>query len=239
MKPSNHNIITGAAVIFWGFCVWSGFAQKPKAFKDVDSDALTTETQLSAPCGSDEMNLVWVIPIEFWQVVFAQDPSITDAEADEVLNVLKGLVLVGVIQANISDLGAFDFYSEDEVKTGFRLIGVDQAGKRSPISEVAKIPDDAKILLETMRPILTAAMGNMGRNLHFIVMEDSNAGGGRAIDPYSSGKLEVHLVNRDGNPLKAEMEMPINSLFIPRKCPNGKDAHVTWKFCPWTGQKLD
>jgi hypothetical protein len=34
------------------------------------------------------------------------------------------------------------------------------------------------------------------------------------------------------------LETPLNSLFVPRTCPNGKPAHVSWKFCPWGGERL-
>ena len=62
--------------------------------------------------------------------------------------------------------------------------------------------------------------------------------GKRILDPYQPGGLQVDLKRKNNQPLQAKIEFPLNSLYVPRRCPNGKPAHVSWKFCPWTGAKL-
>ena len=44
----------------------------------VDLNALTQETQKMSQ-KADEVTFVWWIPEEFWQVSFAQDPTVTEA----------------------------------------------------------------------------------------------------------------------------------------------------------------
>ena len=82
-------------------------------------------------------------------------------------------------------------------------------------------------------------MGNLGSNMHFFVLNDELESSPRLIDPYLKGHISIQLERRDEVQLDARIEMPLNSLFIPRKCPNGMDAHVSWKFCPWTGKPLE
>lgn len=216
-------------------------AQQRKPMADIDTDAITGEMQFSAPCGADHMNLIWAIPVEFWQAVFAQDPSMTEQQRTEILAALQEFVIFGVVQADIAETGAFDFYSEAEIVAALNMVFIDADGKSRVIEKSASVPDDAQRLLSSMTPVLTAAMGQLGQNLHFIVVKDeaSVSADGRAWDPYAFGELTMNLKNRDGAVLSAKLAGPIDALFVPRKCPNGKNAHVTWKFCPWTGVELE
>jgi len=95
------------------------------------------------------------------------------------------------------------------------------------------------LLLSMFKPMLGAAMGNMGENFHFFTLIDEDETGTRVIDPYRSGILKFNFAKRDGEQLKTQIEFPLNELFVPRKCPNGKDAHISWKYCPWTGKLLE
>jgi len=220
-------------------------AQQRKAAVDVDIDAMTGETQFSAPCGVDHMNLIWAIPVEFWKVVFAQDPSMAESQRAEIIGALQEFVIFGVVQADITEAGAFDFYSEAEVSAAMTMAFTDGDGNARAIEKSESVPDDAQLLLSSMKPVLTAAMGPLGQNFHFIVVKDkdgisdSNSEAGRAWNPYAFGELTVNLKNRAGAALSAKLEGPVDALFVPRKCPNGKNAHITWKFCPWTGAELD
>jgi hypothetical protein len=213
-------------------------AQERKAMADIDTDGLTGDTQISAPCGADHMNLIWAIPIEFWKAAFAADPSMTPAQKAEIIGALEEYVIVGIVQADIGDGGEFDFYSEEEVRGALKMSFTDAEGKSRAIVSTDQIGPEAQQLLAALKPMLSAAMGNMGQNLHFIVVNDDAGEVGRTWDPYAEGVFHIDLKTRGGKALNGEMEGPINALFVPRKCPNGKDAHVTWKFCPWTGEAL-
>jgi hypothetical protein len=213
-------------------------AQERKPMAAIDTDGLTGDTQISAPCGSDHMNLIWAIPVEFWKAAFASDPSMTPAQSAEIIGALEEYVIIGIVQADIGDAGQFDFYSEDEVRGALNMSFTDADGKAREIVPTNQVGLEAQQLLAALKPMLSAAMGNMGQNLHFIVINDDAGESGRTWDPYAPGVLAVDLKTRAGKALEGRMEGPINALFVPRKCSNGKDAHVTWKFCPWTGEEL-
>ena len=82
-------------------------------------------------------------------------------------------------------------------------------------------------------------MGNLGKNMHFYVLNDKSKSFPRLLDPYRKGQINIQLSRKDDVLMTASIEMPLNSLFVPRKCPNGKDAHISWKYCPWTGKRLE
>jgi hypothetical protein len=50
--------------------------------------------------------------------------------------------------------------------------------------------------------------------------------------------LTFDLKTRKDVQLTSRVGMPLDSLFKPRFCPNGKKAHISWEFCPWSGKKL-
>ncbi|MBW4643856.1 MAG: hypothetical protein KME23_12850 [Goleter apudmare HA4340-LM2] len=56
--------------------------------------------------------------------------------------------------------------------------------------------------------------------------------------PYKSGKLNISFNGKGNQQIGSVVNLPLNSLFIPRLCPNGKPAHVSWKYCPWDGTPL-
>lgn len=210
-----------------------------KPIHEVSTDQFTGDTQVTAEnAGDDHLALCWWVPVEYWKAVLARDTSVKDSERKEMIRTLTGTSLLAVVQADISPMGAFRFYGEDEVEGGLQIRYVDGAGKESKISPLQEVDEDLELILGVFKPILSAAMGNMGQNFHFYVLDDK-AGGERLIDPYKEGHLKFVMAKRDGEKIDCSIEMPLNSLFVPRKCPNGRDAHVSWNFCPWTGKPLE
>ena len=213
-------------------------ALEKKPIKDIDSDQLTGDTQVTASAGDEHFNFVWWIPNEFWQATFANDKSTPEAEKKKFIEALKPYSLVGICQADISNFGAFKFYSQQEIEKSLAIIFKSPTGQSYELAPVKDIDPDVDVLLKMFKPILSSAMGNMGQNFHFFVVEDYDQAGKRKVDPYEFSTLEFHLKSRTGGGIKAQLEFPLNSLYVPRQCPNGKDAHVTWKFCPWSGKPL-
>jgi len=154
-----------------------------------------------------------------------------------MLGVLQNHSVLGVVQADISPFGAFRFFDRNQVMGGLIVQAIDAAGNVQTISHTEPADPDMRILLDQMRPVLAQAMGSMGENFYFFPLPAFDDEGERIPSPYKSGALRVTLQRSDANP-SLEIEMPIDSLFVPRICPNGKPAHVSWVYCPWSGKKL-
>lgn len=218
--------------------VGATMAAERKSIAEVDTDAMTNETQLMPKgAGEDHMALTWWIPDEFWEAVMTQDSTSSEADREETLGALSGVSLLAVVQADISAFGAFDFYSEQEIGEHLSVSFVSSGGE-SVLPPIVEINPDLKILLGVLTPILEGAMGNLGKNLHFFVLNDRKESSPRIVDPYEQGILSSSFEKRSGDPIATHLELPLDSLFVPRKCPNGKEAHVSWAYCPWSGKKL-
>ncbi len=214
------------------------FAIDRKPVAEVDVNAMTEETQIIVSPEPEHMTFLWWIPHEFWAVSMMADPSQDAGTTQQVLDSLKGYAVLGVVQADIDDLGNFDFYPEAKVVSTLKVSYENAKGEKTTVAPSKNRSAELNNLLLTMRPVLAGAMGNMGQNLHLIVFDDVTANGSRLVDVYEEGQLQIEIQNNQSDVMEVSLALPLDCLYIPRKCPNGRDAHVTWKFCPWSGEKL-
>lgn len=210
-----------------------------KPISKVDTEAFTKDTQVTlAGTGNNHVALAWWIPYEYWQAILARDMSTSEQQKKAMLDALSGVSLLAIVQADISTLGAFRYYTKDEVQKNMVVSLADTTGKKQRLLPMQKVDANLEIVLGVFKPVLEAAMGNLGKNMHFFVLNDRSPSLPRLLDPYRRGLIGVQLAKSDKTLMNAEIETPLNALYIPRKCSNGKDAHVSWKYCPWAGERL-
>ena len=224
----------GALVLAISCCALAGAFEK-KQPKDVDVSAMTNETQRTSYGGG--VHLAWWIPPEYWEASLSRDGNVTDAARKQVLDTLRGYSMIAVVQAEVGALGNFTFYERDAVIKGLKLELSDGKDWASLVP-LAEVPQKLAPLLKVLGPILSSAMGPMGQNMNFFVLDDQKKGE-RLISPYEPGMLRITLSDNKGVKLEPLLiEFPLDSLYVPRRCPNGKPAHVSWMVCPWDGSKL-
>ena len=226
------------AAILLFFSNYAVAAQK-KSLSTVNTDAFTADTQaFFESSGDNHVALVWWIPNEFWEAILSRDATTSEADKRSLLDALSGVSLLAVVQADISDFGAFTFYTKEEVESAMKIDFSDEKGNITNVKPLQKIDADLEVVIGVFKPILGAAMGNMGNNMHFYVLSDTTASSDRLIDPYKKGALDFQLKKKNKSTMETAIELPLNALFVPRKCPNGKDAHISWDYCPWSGKAL-
>jgi len=217
----------------------SALAAEKKSMKDVDTDAFTSDTLLTLKgAGDSHVAMAWWLPVEFWEAILARDTTTSEVDKKNMLDTLSGVSLIAAVQADISSFGAFNFYSKDEVEKTLQVSYTDATGAKQILSVMETVDPDVEMLLNIFKPILGGAMGNMGNNMHFYVFSDQSKSKKRVLDPYQKGIINIGLKKKSGGQMYGVIETPLNALFIPRKCPNGKEAHISWEYCPWTGTSL-
>jgi hypothetical protein len=214
---------------------WDASALSRKAIKDVDINAMTAELQKTAP--GEGIHMAWWIPTEFWEASVADDADMSDADKKALIEVMSKYSLLAVAQADVSRFGTIAFYDRSVIVEGMKIEFAED-GKSRSLEPIEDYPDELRMILKIMTPMLESALGNTGKNLNFFVLSDE-VKGDRLISPYGSSVLSVTLKTKKGEVLEPiRFEMPLDSLFVPRICPNGKPAHVSWVVCPWDGSKL-
>ncbi|MHC4982055.1 MAG: hypothetical protein ACYTF6_02665 [Planctomycetota bacterium] len=216
-----------------------GIAAEKLDLAEVDVDALTDELQKSKE-PTEGMNLVWWMLAEYWEADSLQDETTTAEERGEMLEVFGPYVVLGVVRADISPFGLCKFHDKRSVAGGLKVRYVDAEGKTQVLKPPAEEAKDLSMLLNMMKPMFGAAMGEMGKNIHFFVFSNRDKKGNTLVSPYEKGKLAVELEKTPGEAGGiVEFETPLNSLFVPRKCTDcKKEAHISWNYCPWCGKRL-
>lgn len=214
----------------------SAVALERKPLTDVDINALVAETQRTKGGGENHLSLAWFVPVEYWVASLGSEASSEDNK--NMLDLLKPYFLLGVVQTDISPMAAFKYYTSEEVASELAVTYTGPKGKSRKLRMVEKLDEDMDMLLKILKPVLSSAMGQLGDSFYFYVYSARDDKGVRLADPYERGELEVKLKKRSGEQVSTAFEFPLDNLYVPRLCPNGEPAHVSWKYCPWSGKKL-
>jgi len=210
-------------------------AAEKRAVTDVDSGILTQELQRVS--NDEGIVVAWWMPAEFWAVALGNEKSLTPAQMEEVMKILRQYTFIAVVDGQVGG-AAIDFQDRAAVAKSLTVEVVDAAGKARKVVPLEPAPDDVQPLLTTLVPAMGAAMGNLGRNLHFFVFKDQ-VEDVRLFSPFDPGAVVVKLSGREARQaISLSIDRPVDSLLVPRLCSNGKPAHVSWNFCPWDGKKL-
>ena len=173
----------------------------------------------------------------FRSIALAREPGIPEEARKQTIAQLGRYSMLGVVAANVLPTGRFEFESRDSVLKNAHIEWSGSKGRQRMVP-LASLPDELRPLIQGVEPMMRATLGELGKNLHILVITD-DAPAGRAMSPYESGTLTVTMQSGGGSAREAlVIETPADALFVPRLCPNGKPAHVTWKFCPWDGARL-
>lgn len=176
--------------------------------------------------------MVWWIPDQFWQASFSQDPTMSQEQISQFLEVMRPYTLIGVVDAKVGPLGGTNFTSERIVRS--RVIIEDREGKTyRPIEESALNPD-IKNLLAFMKPVLMNTIGPMGENLHFLVFQSTTQDGQPIADATKEG---FFIVNALGEEFK--YKLPLGSVLPPKYDPEtGEKFPGNYDYNPFTGSRL-
>jgi len=208
-------------------CGWTriGLAHEHK----IDLQALTQETQKMSQ-EVNEITFVWWIPEEFWRISF--DPTMTEAQTDEFIKVLRPYTFIAVVVGKVGPFGGITYRSESSIRADIQI--KDSQGIRyRPLGE-DKIDADAKDFLSMAKSILANMGGSMGENLCVILFPARKKEGQRIADAKGEGSLSVKLGEKE-----FRWRLPLGSLLPPKICPTCKEKlSGAYKFCPWDGTKL-
>ena len=184
------------------------------------------DTQRSSE-DTSTLDLVWWIPVEFWQAAMADRPP---QEVRAIVAALSPYTLVGVAYGTVSSLGLSSWTGEEDLRAA--LVLRDGLAEFRPLSESA-INADARDLAGVVKPILAGLMGGFGENLHFFFFAGREAGR-RVDDPFAGTALTV----THGSETYV-FRRPLGSLLAPKTCRvDHERLSGAYRYCPYHGKEL-
>ena len=203
---------------------------KPRDLKAVVLDDLIKETQFSLEQNnSDVMRLVWWIPTEFWSVVYAQDESVDEETAADIVDALDDYTIILVIDGDVGTFGEFKPRNAKDVKRNLTVF--DNENKEFEAIDETDINFQALMFINMLKPILGNLLGPMGESMNVLVFEKEDE---KILDPY----LEGGHIQYDKEVLN--LDLPLASLLQDKLCPVDKEPmNAKWKYCPYHGKDLE
>lgn len=207
-----------AAFTLIGLTATSIGALERRPIESIPIDELIKET-MQMQTNGDSINMAWYFPIE----ALGAPP--------------QPVVIIAVIKAKMDSSDVFTFASEVEAQKGLKVTYTNSNGISTDLVPAPKSADVSGFITE-MKPFLSKFAGNLGAGMWLFAYQNVDSSGKNIVSPYEVGKLKISLGGEGDRQNSTLIEFPLNSLFVPRLCPNGKPAHVSWKYCPWDGTPL-
>lgn len=191
----------------------------------VDIDDLLSETLKLSP-DPDRLTQVMWLPVQFWETLFHQDPSLSADEVNEIVNAFKDYVIVMVLDGKIGFFGSVTYASEEDIISNLRILN-NYGVAHSPLDE-RFVNRDVRNMVNIFKPILGAMLGELGDNMYMFIFSSEG------IDTTSDGDFYIQLREE-----QYSWRLPLASLFEPRTCPTcNTQLSGVYSFCPWDGTKI-
>ncbi len=179
---------------------------------------------------SNEMNLVWWIPTEFWKISFKKNEEISNEKKKKYIKVMDQYSLFIVLSAYIGPMG--EIFPKD-VEILYKNIELKYNNKKLIMLEDSKVNSVARDLLVMMKPLMTKMLGQFGHSMEFILFENIKDKK-KIIDPREKGAFEFELLDK-----RFHWQLPLISL-LPKKT-DIKTKEVfpgNYNYNPYNGNKL-
>lgn len=205
------------------------FAQK-KDLKNVSIDDFIAETQYSNDL-ANEVNIIWWIPTEYWKVVFANDDSVPEADAEAITDLLKEYLVVIAIKGKVGMFGGITYDTRETIQSLTKVMY-----KTVPLKFVDEnsINPDLLNFLSIIKPMMKNLLGPMGENMQVFLFGNPEENNVLPVDVYSNETISFLLAD-----YKEDVQLPLACLLEEKVCPEDNKLHSgKWKFCPFHGLEL-
>ena len=197
----------------------------------VDSRAFVRETMRTSE-ERGRLTYVWWIPEELWVSIIDQPTPLPDDQLGAFVELLHPYTIVAAGVVLPGSKGKMTFVDRNTLRQAVVL--VDSSGRKYGPLPDDKVPPAALHLPDMFRVALTAIVGDMGQNIHFLFFPALAVSGARIADPYVQGEFSVRIGDDE-----FKWKTPLNALLPPKFCPkDGEEFPGSWSYCPWHGFKL-
>jgi len=203
----------------------------------VNSLKLMDEVYFESP-DDDNLTMGWWMPSKVFYLCYLHDDTETQDDIKEIQSLLHDKLVLVVTTGRVGVFGAPKFAKREEIENRI-TIKAKKSDKEVTLQLIEKLPDDLEKIISYMKPFLKDYTGPYGEATEFFFYMNKDSKGNMLVDPYVNEKISIDIKAGSGFPgYSTQRDTICDALFKSRICSNGKPAHVTWKYDPWTGEKL-
>jgi len=204
----------------------------PRARAETSSD-IAAETARTVQDGAHIANFWW-LPPEYW-IRVSQEMSIPDEERAKVARVFRDYVIVGALDADLSEKKAPELASIAEVVKRARFSRDGQT-----LEVLHEVNPEVSKLVPTLVYLLRDSLGKLGDGLRLLPLANLDPKGNPYLSASTRGELVLEYRFKEDGPVHdVRWHAPLTAVAGVRKCPKGGEPlEASWSFCPWHGVKL-
>src|SRR5215203_1405848 len=194
--------------------------------EDIDLVEFVQEGQKMNNVGS-RLQLVWWVPLEYWEVVGRANPGIAD-QLSLWKQYLKEYTLIIAVDGKPKISGAYDFKTDSVLRPKIKLIFKEKTYQPLAYSQLSA---EASMLEDSFKPLFGKLLGAMGEGMqiYFFKVNDTT------LSAVKEGSFRIDLDTNTFN-----WDLPLSTLLMPKYCPvDNARLKGRWKFCPYHGNKLN
>ncbi len=211
-------------ILFSSLCISTVHAQ---IIKPTSNNEFVMECMKVSGEGTSKKMALW-LPYNFWEIVGKQ-MKVSPEFIVRLTNQMKNYMMFCVVDYSLGTNGmAFN----DDIGKTIELIDSSNKVFR-PLSE-NDINDEAKTLINNLKPTLAIMFGQFGSGMQIFVFKADQMHGKLNIDVKDKNSFSLGWNNT-----KLNWELPFSSVFPVKFCPtDNAEMKGIWQYCPMHGVKL-
>jgi hypothetical protein len=178
--------------------------------------------------------VLWM-PWQYWETAMLQTSNGQPLPQDvsDMISSMKQYNIFGVIDARPTPYGLT--YTPEKTITDSARLTIGDSLKLRPVEEKS-LPEEVRLLLGMLRPMMKQMLGQMGQNLVLLVFENTNSNGKFHADGRYPGNFSLSWNSASA----FKWRLPLNVLIPPKYCPVDNEKHGgKFNYCPYHGNKLE
>jgi hypothetical protein len=201
---------------------------------ETTTGAIVQEVSRTERGGSRVLNLWW-LPGEYWEAA-ARELEWTAEQIDETIPRASSYLVIGVLDARAVPGKGLEF--SDHLHIVNRLTVRRDGVRLDPLQRMD--PELARALPD-LTYFLRASLGPLAPGVRLLLFPNVDDDGKPILVGSRAGRLSARYEFGDGAaPVEVYWRGPLTSVVGARRDPEtGEPLDASWKFNPWTGQKLD
>lgn len=177
---------------------------------------------------------VWWFPVEYWEQV-ARELKWKDEDVKAVQASLASYTVLGVLDATVGADNKLTFADHVAIADKLEM----RIGGGEPLPALRKVdPLVTRQLPELAYPLRTS-LGTLAPGLRLLLFANTDDAGKPRVRGSSAAVVRARYDTGGGKPLEFFWHTPLSAIAGQRRDPkSGEPLESSWRFNPWTGEKL-